>query len=120
MKTILQHAQGLVYNLLCLMPSPDQKASLKALFGLFLEQQGHALPEQTPLKSASSLNCFLNHYHWSTCRVIPTTRQAAIAAIVSAFACSQCSREDIDRSDHVNKDWEIRAFEYPQRKFPQQ
>ena len=32
METILQHAQGLVYSLLCLMPSAYQKASLKALW----------------------------------------------------------------------------------------
>ncbi len=44
METILQHAQGLVYSLLCLMPSEYQKASLNALLGLFLEAQGHAYP----------------------------------------------------------------------------
>lgn len=60
MKTILQHAQGLVYSLLCIMPSPYQKSSLKAIFGLFLERQGHALPEHIPVKSSSSLSrCLL-------------------------------------------------------------
>ncbi len=47
METILQHAQGLVYSLLCLMPSVYQKASLKALLGLFSDAQGHALPAHT-------------------------------------------------------------------------
>ena len=53
METIAKHAQGLVYSLLCLMPSLYQKASLNALLGLFLEAQGHALPQHTQLKSAS-------------------------------------------------------------------
>ena len=81
METILQHAQGLVYSLLCLMPSGYQKASLKALLGLFLAAQGHALPEHTQAKSASSLSRFLNRYHWSTRRVIQTTRQAILEQI---------------------------------------
>ena len=83
MKTILQYAQGLVYSLLCLMPSPYQKSSLKAIFGLFLEQQGHALPEHTPVKSSSSLSRFLNHYSWSTRRVIRTTRQAVLQQLLA-------------------------------------
>jgi hypothetical protein len=74
METILQQAQGLVYSLLCLMPSVYQKASLNALLGLFLEAQGHALPEHNEVKSASSLSRFLNRYHWSTRQVIRTTR----------------------------------------------
>ncbi len=81
METILQHAQGLVYSLLCLMPSAYQKASLNALLGLFLDAQGHALPEHTAVKSASSLSRFLNHYTWSTRRVIQTTRRAILEQI---------------------------------------
>ena len=60
------------------MPSPYQKASLKALLGRFLSEQGHALPEHTPIKSASSLSRFLNHYQWSTRQVIRTTRAAIL------------------------------------------
>ena len=83
METILQHAQGLVYSLLCLMPSTYQKASLNGLLGLFLTAQGYALPEHTQVKSASSLSRFLNHYTWSTRRVIQTTRQAVLQQITS-------------------------------------
>ena len=83
METILQHAQGLVYSLLCLMPSTYQKASLNGLLGLFLTAQGYALPEHTQVKSASSLSRFLNHYTWSTRRVIQTTRQAILQQITS-------------------------------------
>ena len=83
METILQHAQGLVYSLLCLMPSSYQKASLNALLGLFLEAQGHALPQHTQVKSASSLSRFLNHYCWSTRRVIQTMRRASLQQIAT-------------------------------------
>jgi hypothetical protein len=81
METIVKHAQGLVYSLLCLMPSVYQKASLNALFALFLEAQGHPLPQQTQLKSASSLSRFLNVYFWSTRALIRTTRQAVLQQI---------------------------------------
>ncbi|WP_390883633.1 hypothetical protein [Kovacikia minuta] len=83
METILQHAQALVYSLLCLMPSADQKASLKALLGLFLDAQGHALPAHTSVKSASALSRFLNHYAWSTRSVIRTARQAILQQIAT-------------------------------------
>lgn len=37
---MLQHAQRLVYSLVFLMPGVYQKASLKAILGLFLEFSG--------------------------------------------------------------------------------
>ncbi len=83
MEPILQHAQGLVYSLLCLMPSAYQKASLKALLGLFLDAQGHALPAHTAVKSASSLSRFLNRYTWSTRRVIRATRQSILQQLAT-------------------------------------
>lgn len=83
METILQHAQGLVYSLLSLMPSVYQKASLNALLGLFLDAQGHALPEHTQVKSPSSLSRFLNRYQWSTRSVIQTTRQYILKQLLS-------------------------------------
>ena len=75
---MLQHAQGLVYSLISLMPSVYQKASLKAVLGLFLDAQGHALPDHTQVKSASSLSRFFNRYEWSTRQVIRTTRAAVL------------------------------------------
>lgn len=75
---MLQHAQTLVYSLIGLMPSVYQKASLKAVLGLFLDAQGHALPEHTPVKSSSSLSRFFNRYGWSTRQVIRTTRAAIL------------------------------------------
>jgi hypothetical protein len=81
METIVKHAQGLVYSLLCLMPSSYQKASLNAMLGLFLEAQGYPLPQLTQVKSASSLSRFLNVYTWSTRSVIRLTRQAILQQI---------------------------------------
>ena len=81
METIVKYAQELVYRLVCLMPSSYQKTSLNALFGLFLEAQGHALPQHTRVKSASSLSRFLNHYNWSTRSVIRTTRQVVLQQV---------------------------------------
>ncbi|MEO0491622.1 MAG: transposase, partial [Cyanobacteria bacterium J06659_2] len=81
MPTILKHAQGLVYSRVCLMPSVYQKASLQAMLSLFLEAQGHAVPEHTPVKSASSLSRFLNRYGWSTRSVLRTTRRAILEQV---------------------------------------
>jgi hypothetical protein len=81
MQTIVEYAQKLVYSLQCLMPSVYQKASLNALLGLFLEAQGHPLPQHTQLKSASSLSRFLNLYTWSTRGVIRATRAAILNQI---------------------------------------
>ena len=83
METILQHAQGLVYALLHLMPSPYQHASLSSLLGLFLEAQGHPFPQQCQTKSASALSRFLNHYEWSTRAMLRTTRQQVLQQIRS-------------------------------------
>jgi hypothetical protein len=84
METIVEYAQQLVYSLLELMPSVYQKASLNALLGLFLEAQGHPLPQQTTLKSASSLSRFLNHYRWPTRSLIRVFRQAILQQIAQA------------------------------------
>ena len=75
---MLQHAQTLVYSLISIMPSVYQKASLKAVLGLFLDEQGHKLPEHTQVKSASSLSRFFNRYRWSTRQVIRATRKAIL------------------------------------------
>ncbi|MEL6263897.1 MAG: hypothetical protein AAFR12_22870 [Cyanobacteria bacterium J06626_6] len=81
MPTILKHVQGLVYSLVCLMPSVYQAASLQAILALFLDAQGHALLEHTQVKSASSLSRFLNRYRWSTRSVLRTTRQAILKQV---------------------------------------
>jgi hypothetical protein len=52
-KPILAYAQGLVYTLLHLMPSPYQKETLQALLGLFLEAKGQALPAHMLIASSN-------------------------------------------------------------------
>ncbi len=65
------------------MPSIHQQQNLEAMLGLFLEAQGHPLPEHSKTKSASALSRFLNIYDWSTRSVIRTTRARIIQEILS-------------------------------------
>jgi hypothetical protein len=81
--TLLAHAQQLIYILLCLMPSQYQRDSWQALLGLFLEAQGHPLPQHSKVKSASALSRFLNIYPWSTRKLIRTIRQTVLKQILS-------------------------------------
>ena len=50
---MLANAQDLVYTLQELMPTKYQKENLEAMLGLFLQAQGHPLPEHSKTKSAS-------------------------------------------------------------------
>lgn len=45
------------------MPSAYQRENLEAMLGLFLESQGHPLPQHSQSKSASALSRFLNGQH---------------------------------------------------------
>lgn len=81
METILAHAQELVSTLLSLMPTPYQKDNLEAMLGLFLEAQGHPLPEHSKTKSASALSRFLNIHRWSTRSCIRTVRNYILVGL---------------------------------------
>ncbi len=59
---MLAHAQDLVYNLSELMPTQYQKENLEAMLGLFLEAQGHPLPEHSQTKSASAPEQIFKYY----------------------------------------------------------
>ncbi|HEY9739505.1 MAG TPA: IS701 family transposase, partial [Coleofasciculaceae cyanobacterium] len=83
MQTILAHAQQLVYTLLSLMPSEYQRDNLQAMLGLFLEAQGHPLPQHSKTKSASALSRFLNIYSWSTRKLIRTTRDYVLQQLLA-------------------------------------
>ena len=83
MVSILAHAQKLVYILVSLMPSQYQRENLEAMLGLFLEAQGHPLPQYSKAKSASALSRFLNIHHWSTQQVIRTTRNYILKQILA-------------------------------------
>lgn len=80
---MLAHAQDLVYSLKELMPTSYQKDNLEAMLGLFLESQGHPLPEHSQTKSASALSRFLNINPWSTRDLIRTVRDYALKQVLS-------------------------------------
>lgn len=76
------HAHKLVYDLLDLMPSVHQRASLTAMLALFLEARGMALPEHASHKSASALSRFLNLYDWPTRSVIRALRRQVLKTLL--------------------------------------
>ena len=80
---MLAHAQELVYTLSKLMPTPYQKENLEAMLGLFLQAQGHPLPEHSTTKSASALSRFLNVNPWSTREMIRTVRKDVLKQVLS-------------------------------------
>ncbi|MGN7613298.1 IS701 family transposase, partial [Magnetococcales bacterium HHB-1] len=65
MNELIGIAKRLVGDLLNLMPSSYQRQTLKVVLSLFLEGDGHSLPEHSSVKSASSISRFLNQYNWS-------------------------------------------------------
>ncbi|HEY9728789.1 MAG TPA: transposase [Chroococcales cyanobacterium] len=83
METILAHAQELVSTLSSLMPTPYQRDNLQAMLALFLEAQGHPIPEHSKTKSASALSRFLNINRWSTRSCIRTVRNYILERILS-------------------------------------
>lgn len=80
---MLAHAQDLVYNLSELMPTQYQKDNLEAMLGLFLEAQGHPLPEHSQTKSPSALSRFLNINPWSTRDMIRIVRRHILEQVLS-------------------------------------
>jgi hypothetical protein len=82
-KTILGHAQIILYTLLDLMPSPYQRLSLQASFALFFEPaDGRMLPENSVIKSPAALSRFFNQYGWPTRAVIRATRKYILAQVM--------------------------------------
>jgi hypothetical protein len=79
---MLAHAQNLVYNLRELMPTQYQKENLEAMLALFLEAQGHPLPEHSQTKSASALSRFMNINPWSTRGLIRIARKETLEQVL--------------------------------------
>lgn len=65
------------------MPTQYQKDNLEAMLGLFLEAQGHPLPEHSQTKSPSALSRFLNINPWSTREMIRIVRNHILEQISS-------------------------------------
>lgn len=97
------------------MPSDYQKGSLKALLGLFLETQGHALPQHTSVKSASALSRFLNRYGWPTRQVIRTIRQAILGQIARHPPHPSVLIRILVDLNHLRKARQVQASEYANR-----
>jgi hypothetical protein len=87
---MLAHAQELVYTLKELMPTQYQKENLEAMLGLFLEAQGHPLPEHSKTKSASALSRFLNLNAWSTRGIIREVRNQILEMVLKTLY--ECGR----------------------------
>lgn len=82
-RTMLTHAQELVYNLSELMPTQYQKDNLEAMLGLFLEAQGHPIPDHSKTKSSSAISRFLNINPWSTRDMIRIVRSHILKEVLS-------------------------------------
>ncbi|MBW4501025.1 MAG: hypothetical protein KME57_16035 [Scytonema hyalinum WJT4-NPBG1] len=85
---MLTHAQQLVYNLSELMPTQYQKDNFDAMLGLFLEAQGHPLPEHSKTKSPSALSRFLNINPWSTRDMIRIVRSHVLETVLKVLSAS--------------------------------
>ncbi len=82
---MLIHAQDLVYTLKEVMPTQYQKDNLEAMLALFLEAQGHPLPEHSQTKSPSAISRFLNINPWSTREIIRAVRSSALQTVLKAL-----------------------------------
>ncbi|MEO0684824.1 MAG: transposase [Cyanobacteria bacterium J06649_11] len=83
---MLAHTQELVYTLKELMPTQYQKDNLETMLGLFLEAQGHPLPEHSKTKSSSALSRFLNINPWSTREIIRVVRSQILKVVLKALS----------------------------------
>ncbi|MBD2451960.1 transposase [Nostoc sp. FACHB-152] len=90
---MLAHAQELVYSLKALMPTQYQKDNLEAMLALFLEAQGHPLPEHSQTKSPSAISRFLNINPWSTREMIRVIRSTALQTVFKVLASSGKGRK---------------------------
>jgi hypothetical protein len=89
---MLAHAQELVYTLKELMATQYQKDNLEAMLGLFLQAQGHPLPQHSQTKSPSALSRFLNINPWSTREMIRTVRSHILQTVLKLLSQSSKGR----------------------------
>ncbi|WP_226591381.1 hypothetical protein [Microseira wollei] len=65
------------------MPSRYQQENLETMLGLFLEAQGHPLPQHSQTKSKIASR-FLNLNCWPTRKLIPTIRPHILKQILAS------------------------------------
>ncbi|MBD2248649.1 transposase [Nostoc sp. FACHB-888] len=75
------------------MPTQYQKDNLEAMLGLFLQAQGHPLPEHSQTKSPSALSRFLNINPWRTREMIRIIRQHVLQTLLRIFSQSSKGRK---------------------------
>ncbi|NMG07134.1 IS701 family transposase [Brasilonema sp. UFV-L1] len=74
------------------MPTQYQQDNLQAMLGLFLEAQGHPLPEHSQAKSPSALSRFLNTNPWSTRQMIRVVRHQILQTVLKMLSSSHKGR----------------------------
>ena len=84
---------SLVYDVLGLMPTRHQRASLTALLSLFL-MADCCTPKDSKTKSESGLSRFLNIYGWPTRKVVATIR-LKIERFINAYCRMRRGRRPI-------------------------
>jgi len=87
-KTMLVHAQELVSTLKELMPTQYQKDNIEAMLRLFLQAQGHSLPQHSKTKSPSALSRFLNINPWATREMICIVRSHILQTVLKLLSQS--------------------------------
>ncbi len=66
------------------MPTIHQRRTLQALILAFLTPHQSALPEHNPIRSASSISRFFNHYRWPTRKLVRLTRKLMLEWLLKA------------------------------------
>ena len=79
-----QETRQLLQRFTSLMPTLHQKRTFEAFLLAFLSPYRSALPEHNPLRSASSISRFLNHYSWPTRTLVRHLRSLLFDALWEA------------------------------------
>jgi hypothetical protein len=79
-----KETRQLLYQMTALMPTLHQKRTFEAFLLAFLNPHCSALPEHNPLRSASSISRFLNHYAWPTRALVRHIRSLLLDSLWGA------------------------------------
>lgn len=82
MNHILPRVEELVSDLVQLMSSNYQQDTFQSILSLLLQGKTD-VPHHCQTKSESAISRFLNHYKWSTRKVISKVREAVLKLILS-------------------------------------
>jgi hypothetical protein len=79
-----QETRQLLYRFTSLLLSVHHKRTFEAFLLAFLSPYRSALPEHNPLRSASSISRFLNHYSWPTRALVRHIRSLLLDSLWEA------------------------------------